>query len=196
MPGPTLYYVRHGETDWNAELRFQGQRDIPLNDTGRQQARENGKKLANILGTAEDISFIASPLSRARETMEIIRTQMGLDPEIYDIDERLREVSYGDLEGVTQPELKAQNRELYYHRKQNAWTFRPENGESQQEVLVRIKDWYGELQPDGNYLIAAHGAVGRVIRHFLAGVPGEDVARYPFPQDKVFLFADGNERII
>ena len=128
MTGPAIYYVRHGETDWNAEMRFQGQKDIPLNDTGRQQAKSNGRKLAGLLGDAEGFSFISSPLCRATETMEIIREKMGLDRGGYSVDERIREVSYGDLEGVTQPELKIRDRELYYYRKQNAWTFRPANG--------------------------------------------------------------------
>ena len=196
MAGPTIYYVRHGETDWNAELRFQGQRDIPLNDTGRGQAKRNGQKLAEIIGDTAACKFVSSPLSRSRETMEIIRRELALDAKTYQVDERLIEVSYGDLEGVTQPELKAMDRELYYHRKNNAWTFRPENGESQEDVLVRVRDWHNSLDPTETYIVTAHGAVGRVVRHHLAGVPGNDVARYPFPQDKVFLFSEGEEHII
>ncbi|MEM9278056.1 MAG: histidine phosphatase family protein [Pseudomonadota bacterium] len=196
MTGPLIYYVRHGQTDWNAELRFQGQRDIPLNDRGREQARGYGEKLFALLGKAEDYVFISSPLSRARETMNILRDTMGLEPGNYTTDERLKEVSYGVLEGVTQPELKQQNRELYYYRKQNAWAFRPENGESQEDVLARIKDWHTSLDKDQKYIISAHGAVGRVMRHYLAGVPTQDVARYAFPQDKIFLFSDGEEQII
>ena len=128
--------------------------------------------------------------------MEIIRTEMGLPAESYSVDDRLIEVSYGDLEGVTQAELKQKDRDLYYFRKQNAWSFRPDNGESQQDVLIRIKDWYKSLEPEGKYVVAAHGAVGRVVRHYLAGRPTDDVARYPFPQDRVFVFSDGGEQII
>jgi len=196
MAGPTIYYVRHGETDWNAEQRFQGRKDIPLNEKGRAQARHNGGKLADILGTADGFSFISSPLSRSRETMEIIRAEMSLAKDGYSIDERLIEVSYGDLEGITQPELKQMDRELYYFRKKNAWSFRPQNGESQKDVLGRVRDWYSNLEPDGRYVVAAHGAVGRVVRHHLAGMPADDVARYPFPQDQVFVFSGGKEQII
>ncbi|MGI9352606.1 MAG: histidine phosphatase family protein [Rhizobiaceae bacterium] len=196
MTGPTIYYVRHGQTDWNAEMRFQGQKDIPLNDTGRQQAKINGVKLAQLLGDAEGFKFISSPLSRATETMDIIREIMGLERGGYSVDARIREVSYGDLEGVTQPELKIQDRELYYYRKQNAWTFRPENGESQEDVQVRLGEWYNSLERSEKYVVTAHGAVGRVMRHLLAGVTPEDVGRYPFPQDKVFVFADGKEQIM
>ena len=97
---------------------------------------------------------------------------------------------------MTQPEIKARDRELYYYRKNNAWTFRPPNGESQQDVLQRVADWYSSLDSGSSYIVAAHGAVGRVMRHYLANVPTEEVGRFAFPQDKVFLFSNGTERII
>ncbi len=195
MSGPLIYYVRHGQTDWNAELRFQGRIDIPLNDTGRAQAKHNGKNLAKVLGTAEGFEFISSPLGRSRETMEIIRTEMGLDPSKYSTDESLIEMSYGNLEGTTQAEMKAQDRELYYFRKKNRWTFRPEGGENQEDVVVRIEAWYETLDPAGKYVVSAHGAVGRVVRCLLGGISVEEAEKFMFPQDKVFKFQNGNEEL-
>ncbi|RYE75137.1 MAG: histidine phosphatase family protein, partial [Hyphomicrobiales bacterium] len=97
-----IYMIRHGQTDWNAEIRLQGQKDIPLNDTGRNQARGNGRALADILGTqAIAFDYVASPLGRTRETMELLRGAMGLAPEAYRTDDRLKEVSFGDWEGFT-----------------------------------------------------------------------------------------------
>ncbi len=191
-----MYYVRHGQTDWNAELRFQGQMDIPLNDTGRDQARGNGRKLKDAIGMAEGFTFVSSPLVRSRETMELIRKEMGLEPGDYSTDQKLIEVSYGILEGTTQAEFKAQDRELYYYRKANHWTFRPENGESHADVLVRLKEWHAALNPDAKYVVTAHGAVGRVIRHMLAGIPPEEACKFAFPQDKVFRFKNGSEELI
>src|SRR5215213_1807214 len=69
----TLYFIRHGETDWNAEARLQGQRDVPLNDFGRVQAEEVGARLRGLLLHYEDLDYVASPLSRHRETMERMR---------------------------------------------------------------------------------------------------------------------------
>ena len=195
MSGPLIFYVRHGQTDWNAAQRFQGRIDIPLNDKGRAQARRNGKTLAGLLGKAEGFKFISSPLGRSRETMEIIRSEMGLSPSTYALDESLIEMSYGNLEGTTQAEMKAQDRDLYYQRKKNKWTFRPEGGENQEDVLVRIKDWHQTLDPKGQYVVAAHGAVGRVVRHLLGGISVEDAAQFVFPQDKVFKFHNNSEEL-
>ena len=196
MSGQKIYYIRHGQTDWNAELRFQGRRDIPLNDIGRNQAAENGQKLADILKDPTEYTFVSSPLMRACETMEIVRTKMGMPLDGFDTDNRLIEVSYGTLEGTTQAEMKEADRELYYYRKQNAWVFRPENGESHADVLERVVDWHQSLEADGKYVVTAHGAIGRVMRHYLAGIPTEDVSRFAFPQDRIFLFSQGKEEVL
>ncbi|MEM7289046.1 MAG: histidine phosphatase family protein [Pseudomonadota bacterium] len=195
MAWPLIYYVRHGQTDWNAEQRYQGQRDIPLNDTGREQARHNGRTLANLLQDPADYVYISSPLSRSRETMELVRSEIGLPPDDYKLAEALKEISYGDFEGVTQAEIKAANREMYYERKNNMWTFRPSNGESHADVVARVRDWLGTLDTSSKYLITAHGAVGRVMRHILADLPPVEVEKFAFPQDKVFLFDKGSEEL-
>src|SRR4029453_10048898 len=99
-PGLTLYSLRHGQTDWNRAQRYQGQRDIPLNATGRSQAISNGRALTRVLGgEAETIDYVASPLMRARETMELMRRQLGLSAYDYRTDDRLREIHYGHWEG-------------------------------------------------------------------------------------------------
>src|SRR5690606_17875731 len=101
-----VYVIRHGQTDWNAEHRLQGQKDIPLNDLGRAQAAGNGRLLKAILGEKiHDFDYVASPLSRTRETMELLRQAMGISPKSYRLDERLVEVSFGDWEGYTIPEI-------------------------------------------------------------------------------------------
>ncbi len=174
-------------------MRFQGQRDIPLNDFGRSQAKHNGEKLFDKIGKAKGIEFISSPLSRTRETMEIIRAAMGLPVDQYAMDNRLIEISYGDFEGKTKPELKTANRKLFLSRKQNAWNFRPNNGESQADTLIRIADWYASLEDDKTYVVTAHGAVGRVLRYHLLGLDQQEAATFVFPQDEVFEITKGSE---
>jgi len=96
-----LYLVRHGETDWNSQRRIQGSTDIPLNDTGRIQARETGRLLARRSWDA----IYASPLARAFETASIIAAEVGLSaptavPELV-------ERNYGAVEGMTGDEIEA-----------------------------------------------------------------------------------------
>jgi len=98
--------IRHGQTDWNAEGRLQGQKDIPLNPLGRSQATSNGERLHQLIGTGGEFAFVASPLSCTRETMERLRIAMGLDPKAYRTESRLVEVSFGDWEGHTMAEIK------------------------------------------------------------------------------------------
>lgn len=196
MTGPLIYYVRHGQTDWNAELRWQGRIDIPLNETGRNQAQEYGRLLARLKLDLSLFTFISSPLSRSCETLEIIRKELNLPPNEYETDDRLIEINYGDLEGTTQSDFKASNREMYYYRKANQWTFKPENGENHEDVLKRVIEWHSDLDRDGQYIVAAHGAVGRVVRHHLAGIPRDELSKMAFPQDKVFKFIDGREEVI
>ncbi len=103
-----VYVVRHGQTDWNAEFRFQGQKDIPLNELGRAQAAGNGMALSRIIRQqATDFDFVSSPLGRTRHTMELLRAAMGLDPKDYRTDNRLKEVCFGDWEGLTIAELQS-----------------------------------------------------------------------------------------
>jgi broad specificity phosphatase PhoE len=99
MPQPILYFVRHGETDWNRERRLQGQHDIPLNALGRTQAVRCGVLMKELLAKtgvpAPDYDYVSSPLGRARETMELMRGSMGLDPVPYRSVARLRERKFG-----------------------------------------------------------------------------------------------------
>jgi len=96
-----LYLVRHGETDWNLQRRIQGSTDIPLNDTGRAQARETGRLLARRSWDA----IYASPLVRAFETANIIAAEVGL-PTPTAVPE-LVERNYGAVEGMTGDEIEA-----------------------------------------------------------------------------------------
>lgn len=91
-----LYIVRHGESEYNAKGLLAGITDIPLTDTGREQARQAGTQLAN-LGITR---IVSSPLVRAYETAEIIAEQLGFHPESILVDERLHERDFGALEGT------------------------------------------------------------------------------------------------
>ena len=145
-----LIFVRHGETAYNAENRLQGQLDIPLNARGREQARSVGRTLqARIGAEIEQLeaagAFIASPLVRARETMEIARDAIGLPPHRYRLDAALKEISFGVWEGLTWPEIEARDPEGIAARRKDKWNFAPPGGESYAMLAERLRPWLDEL---------------------------------------------------
>jgi len=99
MPRPVIYYVRHGETDWNRTGRLQGTLDIPLDGLGRRQAAQAGRILLHLIAAnganKDSLAFVASPLGRARATMELMRSELNMPLADYLLDDRLREIGYG-----------------------------------------------------------------------------------------------------
>lgn len=191
---PPLIYLRHGETDWNLEGRLQGHIDIPLNDTGRAQARRNGTALAEHFPEIASYDFVASPLRRARETMEIVRRSLGLEPSEYRIDDRLKEIAHGALEGLTDSEFAVRHPQLAAARRADIWQFRPPDGESYSAMSERVAGWLTTL--DRPVAVVAHGGVGRALRVQLLGLDPYRLFVEAFPQDKVFHWRDGAEMLI
>lgn len=180
-----LYVIRHGQTDWNAQRRLQGQKDIPLNETGRLQAVRNGQTLQRLIGSAEGFAFVASPLSRTRETMELMRQAMGLDPKAYSIDERLVELSFGDWEGFTLKEIRSTSPERVAARKADKWSFIPPgpSAESYEILSWRIGAWLQSLS--GPTISVCHGGVIRSLFRLVGGMSPAEAADIPIPQDYV-----------
>ncbi len=145
-----LWLIRHGETDWNREGRVQGRSDNALNDRGRAQARALGARLAV---TAFDRVY-ASDLSRAVETARLV-----FPGRAHELDARLREVAGGVLEGKTAAEMSEGELRVRELRGAGRMDVRPEGGESYQDVLVRVRDWLGELPGQGRVACVTHGGV-------------------------------------
>ena len=188
-PGITLYFIRHGETDWNRDQRYQGQRDIPLNATGRGQAARNGKVLASALGErAAGLDYVASPLGRACETMQIVRRELGLPPEVFRTDDRLKEVHYGHWEGQLLNELAASDPEGFAARGLDAWGWQPRGGESYAAMSQRVAPWLTDVSRDT--VVVAHGGVSRALRGLVVrDMPRGEVPVLPVPQDKILVLA-------
>jgi broad specificity phosphatase PhoE len=190
-----FYYIRHGQTDWNAQWRFQGRREIPLNATGKEQARANGARLKAHLGDrAADLQFIASPMQRARQTMEIILEELGLPSDAYITDKRLVEAAYGEWEGLTLDDVKREETAAFEAREANRWHFAPPGGESLAMAMERIMPLIHAL--DRETVIVAHGAVGRTVRKAVLGLDEDEAGHYVFPQDRIFRFEGATESLI
>ena len=151
----TIAFIRHGQTNWNAEGRMQGSSDIPLNDVGRQQARDAVGVLA---GTDWDV-IVSSPLLRARESAQIIADALGIElGRSYDL---LVERAYGEGEGLTYDEIDAR------------WPDRKYPGlEPLDSVVARgiaALQQIAEEYPGKNVVIVCHGTI---IRYTLASLAG------------------------
>lgn len=163
MVSPTIYYIRHGETDWNVAGRLQGRRDIALNARGRAQAVRCGDILRDLFARdgrdPGSLDFASSPLKRAAETMQLVRNALGLAPDGYARDPRLAEIAFGDWEGFTIAQLHERDPVRIAQREHDKWHFLPPNGESYEMVAARMRDWYASLARDT--VVTAHGGTAR-----------------------------------
>jgi broad specificity phosphatase PhoE len=190
--GVTIYFIRHGETDWNAQSRYQGQADIPMNERGRAQAQRNGEALRALLPGIAACSYVASPLLRARETMEILRATMGLDPAAYALDDRLQEIHYGHWQGIFQADLPGVDAAGIAARARDTFRWRPHGGESYEDLMLRSVAWLADVTADT--VVAGHGGVSRVLRGHLYGLDAATVPELPVPQDRILVLRrDGME---
>lgn len=174
----TYFCMRHGLTEWNRACRIQGNTDVPLCEEGRDMARKWGRSLA---GEGFDC-ILTSTLDRARETGALVNEVLGL-PTFED--ERLGEQNWGDWTGLTKDELKALRKEVR-REEHKGFGFRPEGGESRDEVLFRACDALIEFaadHPGESVLVVSHNGVLRCLAHALSGsdfLPGDPVAYLPY----------------
>ena len=147
----TLLLVRHGETDWNADGRLQGQTDRPLSEFGRRQAQ----RLADELAAEQLVAIYSSDLARARETAEIVGTRVGL-PVTFDPD--LREKDWGTWEGLTAVE-------------RDRVEFAGESTEAHQDRILRALRRISDSHPGGgSVLVVTHGGSMRRVQTAALGM--------------------------
>jgi broad specificity phosphatase PhoE len=182
---PNIYFIRHGETDWNVEGRLQGQQDIPLNDCGRLQAAEAGRRLKGLVDRVEDLDYVASPMTRTRETMDLLRTAIGLYPTGYRLDSRLVELTFGAWEGMTWKEVRKAEPQLAAQRERDKWGYAPPGGESYAMLADRVRPILDDLARDT--VIVAHGGVARAFLAVACGVSTRHAAGIDIWQGKVLV---------
>ncbi len=184
MPRPTIYYIRHGETDWNVQGRLQGRRDVPLNARGRAQAAHCGDILRDLFAhdgrDPATLDYVSSPLKRASETIELTRAALGLAAQDYRREPRLTEIAFGDWEGFTIAQLHERDPARIAQREHDKWHFLPPGGESYEMVSARMRDWYESLTRET--VVTAHGGTARGLIAYLgiakpAAAPLLDIAQ-------------------
>ena len=177
--------------------RLQGARDIALNARGRDQARALGPALAKLLAAMPDmpapasLPMLASPLSRTRQTTDIMRAAMGLPPQDYATDDRLVEIAFGAWEGKTWREIAKEAPILAKQRRASPWDFEaPQGGESYHHVSLRVDGVLAEhAEP---FVMIAHGGIGRTLMEKLAGLAPENILTVEIAQGRIYVFADGS----
>jgi broad specificity phosphatase PhoE len=166
-----LWMIRHGQTDWNLDGRLQGQLDVPLNETGLEQAR-------NMAATLQGKKFSAlysSDLMRARQTAEFVSAVVNLPIKF---DKRLREISQGQFEGMLFSEVMLKFEDALADRSRNPVHSKLPGGESVAELTVRFKECIDEiacLKTTEPVLVVAHGLAIATILCQARGYPMETV---------------------
>jgi broad specificity phosphatase PhoE len=159
----TLLLTRHGETDWNAQRRWQGQADPPLNERGREQARALAAELDGV-----DVIY-ASDLARARETAEILNARLGLEIQL---DPRLRERGFGAWEGKSWDELEDEFADTL-ERWRAGEIHGPDDAERYEEFTRRVESFLEDVvrrHPSERVLVVAHGGSIRAIQALADGL--------------------------
>ncbi len=197
---PTVYYIRHGETDWNVAGRLQGRRDVPLNARGRSQAVHCGDILRDLFARdgreAAELDYVSSPLGRASRNNGAASATAGVAVlTAIVLSRQLTEISFGDWEGFTIAQLHSRDPQRIAAREQDKWHFVPPGGESYRLVSVRMRDWYESLSRDT--VAVAHGGTARGLIAYLgiakpAAAPLIDIEQgvvYVFQADQIMRYA-------
>lgn len=184
----TLYVIRHGECEHNVEGRLASQSDSPLTAKGREQARANGRLLAEIAGDPSQFDFHASSLHRTCATMELLREAAGLPATGYRADHRLMEMHCGDQIWMTWSDIPADERTRY---RADPWNHARPGGETQAMVFKRVGDLLATLRRDA--VIVTHQVPARLIRGHYLGLTPDEMVGYEQPNAGILRLAGGVE---
>lgn len=163
-----------------------------MTDLGERQAQLMGRTVMALLNSPRDVSVIASPLGRAARTASIICGQLGIPPESVEFDDRLKEMSWGDYDGLTREEIRTRDSTFFDRRYSDHWNFVPIGGESYAVVASRIRVWLAALRTTGPTVVVTHGAASRILRGMYAGASHSQILSADEPQDAIFQLFNGS----
>ncbi|MEM1232080.1 MAG: histidine phosphatase family protein [Pseudomonadota bacterium] len=187
----TLYIIRHGETEWNAEQRMQGRLDSGLTPRGQEQCIANGRLLKDLGGVDE---LLVSPLGRTRETAFLLNSFLSADIEFEDA---LVERDCGDWSGLTIDEITTQFPREWDARQRRPFEHRPPGGENVPEVVERIRPLLARLagRPAARIGIVTHGVTSRALLTDLLALQPSMAGRVRHPNDALYRLEFTAERI-
>ena len=170
---PPIILIRHGETQWNLEGRYQGQKDSPLTSKGKEQSLLNALKLAKKIKNLDEVSFFSSPLGRAKASALIICQILGIAEERIIFTKEISEFDYGIFEGELKSFCQTTYATEFKAREADKWYYEIEGGESYELVTQRLKRWLATLDPTKTVVIIAHEMVNRALRGVYLQLPHE-----------------------
>ncbi|MEP2717680.1 histidine phosphatase family protein [Pseudophaeobacter sp.] len=188
MSFPTIWFLRHGQTEWNAELRIQGQLESRLSPLGQSHARQQADLIQPIL-TQSPQCFV-SPLGRAQETAGIALAGMG-----FATDPRLAEANAGDLQGMTLPEVALRFPDIWSANPKHLDLFcAAPNGEGYESFHARILSFMQDLT--GPSVVVAHGLLGQVMRGIALNLSRAEMAALSNEQGCIYVLEEGRELLL
>lgn len=193
---PTIYVLRHGETEWNSQKRRQGRRNSLLTKRGVSQAVASAKRLSHRLSSGCALTVISSPLGRAAQTASIVVEELGLPPETIEYENSLIECSFGQWESLTENEIKRRFPREWDTRCSDRWNCPPPGGESYADVHSRVSAWYSGKSFEGVVIVIGHGLTSRVFRGIHLGLSPQEIFALNETQDGFIELRDGHSTLI
>lgn len=188
----TIYLLRHGETEFNAQGRYQGQLDSPLTIEGIEQVKNVSRLLKMEVNDPNEWEIISSPLGRARQSTKIVCETLGYDINRVTTDNRLSEVSVGDWAGLTISEIKDSWPERIENTDSYNWFFNSPNGESFDSVVERVSDWLESVKTKKKVIAVSHGLTGRILRGFYGKMEKYESLKLEVSQNTFFKLNNQN----
>ncbi|MCK5853632.1 MAG: histidine phosphatase family protein [Sulfurovaceae bacterium] len=192
MKYPTIYLIRHGQTEWNVEGRYQGQKDSPLTQKGKEQARLNALKLQKEIKNFDEVKIYSSPLGRAKNSAFIICDELNIERDKIIFDKRIEEFDYGIFEGELKSLCQTQYAEMFQAREADKWWYQIEGGDSYEIVTNRLKLWLDEVKNEKVIVMVAHEMINRALRGLYLNLEHNKTLKLRQPNDLVLLL-EGNE---
>ncbi len=196
MSLPTIILIRHGQTVWNAEGRYQGQLNSDLTELGKEQAKKNALKVSKVINREEPFKFYSSPLGRAKETAIIISDILGLDRDTIIFDNRVQEVDYGMFEGKTKEFCKKNHAKEFKAREDDKWSYTLAGGESYEMVTKRINSWLEDVKDEKLVILVAHAMVSRALRGVYCNYPVDKMLKLEHKNDTVIKLENFKESVV
>jgi len=196
MKLPIIILVRHGETEWNVEGRYQGTLNSPLTLKGKEQAKENALKIKKVVDLEQPFKIFSSPLGRAKESAFIICELLRINKNRIIFDERIQEFNYGIFEGKTKNECKEQYAKILENREADKWSYQIEGGESYMIVTERLKLWLEFVSDEKVIIMVAHEMVNRALRGIYCQLESKDMLLLRQPNNMLIKLENGVENIV